>query len=233
MNGAGGIKVSNSKGRDPVCHGLILAGGQSSRMRRDKALVPIDGRPLLGILIDAMRAAVTGDIVLAVNSPEREALYRDRLGPLPAGVRFVYDRMPEAGPLAGIAAGLAAMPDGFAYTAACDAPEVSPRWLERLLAEAAAEPGALAVAARREPLHALYHTGAARLAEEALAEGDYRLMSLLGRAGAKELELTDREKAAYGLHNLNTPEQLERYLASRNHRIEERTGRDDRHANGE
>lgn len=231
MNGVSGIKVSN--GQDPVCHGLILAGGQSTRMGQDKALLQIEGRPLLAWLMDAMRAAVQGDIIVAVNSPEREALYRDRLGPLPAGVRFVCDRMPEAGPLAGIAAGLATLPDGYAYTAACDAPEVSPRWLARLLAEASADPGALAVAARGEPLHALYHAKVARLAEDALAEGDYRLMSLLRRAAARQLDLAEREKAAYGLHNLNTPEQFRIYLAGRNHIIEDRTGQDDGNSNSD
>ena len=202
-------------------------------MGRDKALLPIDGRPLLARLIEAMRESLQGDIVVAVQSPEREALYRDRLGPLPERVRFACDRVPEAGPLAGLAAGLAALPGGYAYTTACDAPELSGRWLARLLAEAAAGPDVLAVAAKWEPLHALYHTGVARLAEEALAEGDYRLMSLLRRAGAKELELTDREKAAYGLHNLNTPEHLQMYLAGRNHRIEDRTGYEDKNSNSD
>lgn len=268
MNVPNGIGPSIRQGIS--CHGLILAGGLSTRMGRDKALLPIDGRPLLARLIDAMRESLQGDIVVAVQSPERGALYRDRLSPLPEGVRFACDRVTEAGPLAGLAAGLAALPSGYAYTAACDSPELSGRWLARLLAEAAAGPdvlagastepgvpavagaelgmfaeetealdllaepavepgrlagaarvpGVLAVAAKGEPLHALYHTGVASLAEEALAEGDYRLMSLLRRAGAKELELSGREKAAYGLHNLNTPEQLEKYLAGRNHIIE-------------
>lgn len=219
-----------SNGQGIVCHGLILAGGQSARMGQDKALLHIDGRPLLAGLIVAMRKSVQGDIVVAVQSPEREALYRSRLGPLPAGVRFACDRVPEAGPLAGLAAGLAALPGGYAFTTACDSPELPDRWLARLLEEATAGPDLLAVAAKGEPLHALYHTGVARLAEETLAAGDYRLMSLLRRAGAKELELTGREKEDYGLHNLNTPEQLERYLAGRNHRIEDRTGQDDKRA---
>ncbi|MHA6481434.1 molybdenum cofactor guanylyltransferase [Paenibacillus sp. strain BS8-2] len=213
--------MSNTDTRDgqpPFCHGLILAGGQSSRMGQDKALLVIDGHTLLGRLIGAMRVALSGDIVIAVHSSEREALYRERLGTLPQGVRFVYDRIPEAGPLGGLAAGLASLPAGYAYVAACDSPELSPSWVARLLAEASAEQGVRVVAARGEPLHALYHTEAFGLAEEALALGDYRLRLLLRRLNAKELELGEREKAAYGLFNLNTPEQFESYLAGRNHK---------------
>jgi molybdopterin-guanine dinucleotide biosynthesis protein A len=204
----------------PICHGVILAGGRSSRMGRDKALLPVGGRPLLARLIGELREAVTGEIVVAVRSPEREAAYRSLLGPLPGGVAFVLDRQQDAGPVAGLAAGLAALPDGYAYATACDTPELSRQWLVRLLHEAMAN-GAPAVAAQGEPLHALYHTGLARLAERALADGDYRLMSLLRRAGAVELTLTEQEKAAYGLYNLNTPEQYETYLANKPHKIEE------------
>ncbi len=225
MNNGSERKVGGSG--EPFCHGLILAGGQSSRMGRDKAMIAIDGRPLLAKLIDAMSASVPGEIVVSVNSPERETLYRERLGPLPASVRFACDRKSEAGPLAGLAAGLGALPGGYAYAVACDAPELSPRWLSRLLAEAAAETGVLAVAAKGEPLHALYHAEVARLAEEALAEGDLRLMSLLRRAGARQLELNENEKSAYGLHNLNTPEQLRMYLSERNHRVEEKNSSPD------
>ncbi|WP_281426298.1 molybdenum cofactor guanylyltransferase [Paenibacillus agaridevorans] len=203
----------------PICHGVILAGGRSSRMGRDKALLPVGGRPLLARLIGELREAVTGEIVVAVSSPEREAAYRSLLGPLPGGVAFVLDRQQDAGPVAGLAAGLAALPDGYAYATACDTPELSRQWLVRLLHEAMAN-GAPAVAAQGEPLHALYHTGLAQLAERALADGDYRLMSLLRRAGAVELTLTEQEKAAYGLYNLNTPEQYETYLANKPHKIE-------------
>lgn len=189
-------------------------------MGRDKALLPIGGLPLLARLIRELRQALPGEIVVAVNAPEREAVYRSLLGPLPDGVAFVHDGQQDAGPVAGLAAGLAALPEGYAYATACDTPELSRPWLSRLLREAGTR-GAPAIAAQGEPLHALYHTGVAVLAEGALADGDYRLMSLLRRAGAIELALTEREKAAYGLHNLNTPEQYETYLANKPHKIEE------------
>lgn len=204
---------------EQVCHGLILAGGRSTRMGRDKALLPVDGQPMLARLIGAMRAAVAGDIVVSVSSVERETHYRERLGSAADGVTFVVDRTPEAGPIAGLAAGLAALPEGYAYAAACDAPELSKLWVARLLQEAESS-GAQVVAAHGEPLHALYHTGAARPAEEAIAEDDYRLMSLLRRTGAVLLALTERERAEYGLYNLNTPEQYESYLAGGYHIIE-------------
>ena len=68
-------------------NGFILAGGKSTRMRRDKALLDWHGRPLLVHMIDLLQAA-TDDV---------QVVGRDRLP----------DRLPGRGPLSGIATALA------------------------------------------------------------------------------------------------------------------------------
>ena len=79
---------------------IVLAGGRSSRFGRDKLAEIIDGRPLLDHAIDAVRAVAT-DIVVVVAP--------GTMLPVPPGVRIAEDPVAFEGPLAGLAAGLAAL----------------------------------------------------------------------------------------------------------------------------
>jgi uridine kinase len=78
--------------------GLILAGGRSSRFGRDKLAEPIDGRPMLHHVIDAVRGVVTEVIVVAAPGSTPALL---------SNVRLVHDPRAFEGPLAGLATGFA------------------------------------------------------------------------------------------------------------------------------
>ena len=79
--------------------GYVLAGGRSSRMGRDKALLELGGRPLIAHAVAKIRS-LTGDArILAGESPGNPSL--SRYAPL------VFDRVPGCGPVGGIEAALA------------------------------------------------------------------------------------------------------------------------------
>lgn len=101
---------------------IVLCGGQSSRMGRDKAALPFGAETLL---IRAVRAvhAVTGDVVVV----------GDTLQVMPDGVRLVRDQVTGLGPLAGLATGLASVKAPRALLVACDMPLLVPDLLQRLL----------------------------------------------------------------------------------------------------
>ena len=69
---------------------VIMAGGKSSRMGRDKALLPVDGRPLLSVLADQWRCVCDGLMIFADRKEQFAAL---DLG----GVQIVEDTRPGAG----------------------------------------------------------------------------------------------------------------------------------------
>jgi molybdenum cofactor guanylyltransferase len=100
--------------------GLVLAGGLSSRMGRDKASLVIDGRTLLQRTGDALRAA--GAEVVAVSG--------DRPGGIP-------DRWPRSGPVGGIASAVDYLPDGELLVVPVDMPHLGDAVLAPLLAERA------------------------------------------------------------------------------------------------
>ena len=100
------------------CVGVVLAGGQSSRMGRDKALLPWRGRPLIEHQIAVLRAAGVGVVHVSGDRPDYQG---------------IADPIAQAGPLAGIAGIAAACDDGELLIIPVDMPCLQPALLRRLL----------------------------------------------------------------------------------------------------
>jgi len=134
-------------------HALILAGGRGSRMGGvDKGLQLLDGRSLVAHVIERL-APQAGTLLISANRnlDSYAALGHPVLAD-PTGLEF-------AGPLAGMLAGLEAIPDdSWLLTAPCDCPHLPLDLAERLLGAALPHGLAFAQAAREHPTHALLHT---------------------------------------------------------------------------
>lgn len=141
--------------------GLILAGGRSSRMGRDKAgLVLPDGRTLLQRQADILRAAGSAALFASVRRGTEVDL---------PGATFVQDCVPDAGPIAGIAAGLRAAPAGLVIVVAVDMPHLGEEHLRKLVSLATDACGVVPVQdGQMEPLAAVYPAALADSAEDAL-----------------------------------------------------------------
>lgn len=143
--------------------GLVLAGGAGRRMGGvDKGLQPWRGEPLACHVLRALQPQVSQLLVSANRHGETYASFGYPVLADPSGLAF-------AGPLAGMLAGLKAIPDdAWLLTAPCDSPQPPADLAARLLA-ATQPPGcdeplplAFAQAQREHPTHALLH---ARLRE--------------------------------------------------------------------
>ncbi|MDP8977916.1 MAG: molybdenum cofactor guanylyltransferase, partial [Actinomycetota bacterium] len=127
--------------------GLVLAGGDSTRMGRDKALLRLGGRTLVERAVAVL--ADCCDPVLVASGDGRRLP-----GP---GVEQVADRS-GAGPLAGILGGLERSPHPLVAVVAVDMPYASAAVLRALAAQWRGEPAVVpSVAGRLEPLHAVWH----------------------------------------------------------------------------
>jgi molybdopterin-guanine dinucleotide biosynthesis protein A len=164
--------------------GILLAGGRSQRMGRDKPSLPWHGSTL------ARRAAgllarVAEPPVIVVCAPDQE------LPALPDWVDVVRDPEPGLGPLAGLAAGLAAAGPRAEAAAVCavDAPLAHPAVLSALLGALGTAPAVVPVSdGRPQPLFAVYRTELAFLAAALVADGERRAAQLGERAGARLVE---------------------------------------------
>ena len=185
---------------------LILDGGRATRLGgRHKSFLTVDGRAIAARLLEACRR-VAGDVVVATSRP---AAWKD------LSVRTVGDEVAEAGPLAGIAAGLAAARRPLVVVLAGDMPHVSAEVLAFLLDRARAAPGHAVVPrrdGRAEPLHAVYPASFAPMARDALGEGVRRLTDFLARvpvAWVEADELAGLTGADRTFADIDAPEDLQ------------------------
>ncbi len=177
--------------------GLVLCGGASRRMGRDKARIEWRGTPLIARAL-AILDAVAQDCALACGATPRYA---------ELGRRCVLDEVPDAGPLAGLVAGLAeAERCGAEWLAvlAVDVAALPAGLYDQLLAEAQAADAGLCVLTHpggTEPLVGVYRTTCLAPARAALAAGERRVVSFWSALRTASVE-GDQPL------NVNTPEDL-------------------------
>ncbi len=177
----------------PPLTGVVLAGGRSTRMGQDKALLEMSGRRLVDIVVDVLAAVCDG--VVVASGPR----------PIPdLDVRQVHDTG-EEGPLAGIVAGLATSTTQLAAVVAVDMPfadgqlllDLAQRWT-----------GQVCVVPRAggfvQPLHAVYAVAGQPKLRELLAAGQRSAAQAVEDLGAL---IVDVEDATFA-RNLNVPQDL-------------------------
>lgn len=183
--------------------GFVVAGGRSLRMGRDKALLPWGETDLLGHAIARLRA-VTGDVRVLCGPAPR---YLDR------GVPIVTDDVNDAGPLAGVVAGLATAPGGRGLFLAVDLPHVPASLLARLVELSEGWDAVVPVSARGpEPLCAFYGPACLEPIRRRMAAGELRMTAFwpdvrVRRPAAGELARHGDPDATF--LNLNAPGDLD------------------------
>jgi len=129
--------------------GLVLAGGQGSRMGGvDKGLTPLRGRPLVAHVIERLAPQVDEILVNANRNPDAYAGF---------GHRVIADEIPGyAGPLAGFERGLAHARGDLVATVPCDSPFLPPDLVARLRVALEAAGAELAVAKTGDQPHPVF-----------------------------------------------------------------------------
>jgi molybdopterin-guanine dinucleotide biosynthesis protein A len=182
--------------------GLVLCGGSSSRMGRDKALMEIDGVPLV-IRIVSLVAEVADPVLLAPGSP-------GRLGDL--GYPEVADDPAGVGPLGGLLGGLARSPHHLLAVVAVDMPFASPKLLGLLADLHAGEDAVVPVTdSGVEPLHAVYAATAVAGLRRSQAAGRPALQLALQGLRVRRVEEREWRSAdptGRFAVNVNRPEDL-------------------------
>jgi len=181
---------------------FILAGGKSTRMGADKALVTLDGRTLLARALELARS-VTVDVRVVGDAAKFGAF-----------APVVEDVFRECGPLGGIHAALRASATELNLMLAVDVPFVSRALIEYLISRAQGSDAMVTVArvgGGWQPLCAVYRREFADVAEKALRQGRYKIDTLFEMQRTQvigEAELSGRGFSAEVFRNLNTPEEL-------------------------
>ncbi|HEY6097109.1 MAG TPA: formate dehydrogenase accessory sulfurtransferase FdhD [Candidatus Deferrimicrobium sp.] len=191
--------------RIPGVTGVILAGGRSGRMGSDKALLPYQGGRFIEAIHRRMEEMFEEVIVVTGDTARYDFL----------PCRRVTDLYPGMGALGGIHAALRASESEMVFVVACDMPHLSPDLIRHLCS--LAEESDVVIPEGEgglEPLHAVYRKGVLPAVEDALSNGQCRVVSFFDRVRVRRVPLAEVERIDPGLcafRNINTPEEYYRF----------------------
>jgi molybdenum cofactor guanylyltransferase len=189
---------------------IILAGGKSSRLGRDKASEVILGRSLLQRAVDKLDGLVEEHVIVTAQGqrlPDLEATAR---------LRLVQDLYPGLGPLGGIYSGLSGMTGRYAITVACDMPLLQTALLEAMLTLLGSHDAVVPLNRLPEPLCAIYSTTCLPAILDRINSGDLKMTGFYEAIDVLYVEPEEwRRFDPEGLSflNLNTEEDLRRAKA--------------------
>jgi molybdopterin-guanine dinucleotide biosynthesis protein A len=187
-------------------YGLILAGGISRRMNRDKAALKYRGKTQLDRAFELASRHVT-QVFVSVRADQTS-------DPTRAQRPMIVDSVGGEGPIAGIRSALAAHPKAAWLVLACDLPYLSDAALDYLLRRRDAAAFATAYTSAHdglpEPLCAIWEPSAAEALADYQAGGGHCPRKFLIRHGARLLEPQDTR----ALENVNTPEEYRQAIAT-------------------
>lgn len=180
--------------------GLLLCGGESRRMGRDKALLPFAGRAVIEGPLGALRELAPRVLLSTGAAPRYPEL----------GLECVLDVLGDAGPLAGLCAGLEASRTEWLAVLSCDLPLARVDVLRALLARAEEggwDAALLELPRGSQPLYGVYRSTCLAPVRAALARGERRMVAFHGglMVGSVAAALVGPSAERSAL-NLNTPE---------------------------
>jgi len=181
--------------------GIILAGGASSRMGKDKGLCEFNGKSLVSYAIEAL-LPICDTILISSNNTEDYHKF---------GFDVVVDEHKGIGPIGGIYSSLSGSATNHNLVISCDTPFINTQLMEYVLANSngyeivVPEHGNSYI----EPLAGYYSASVISIIEDSIKAKDFKLMNLFNKVKFKTIKVDSIPDYSNNLFkNLNTPSDL-------------------------
>ena len=191
---------------------IILCGGKSSRMGRDKATLPFGSEVILQRVVRTVSEVVDLRSIVVVANPEQV------LPELPPAVRIAFDEHPSRGPLEGLLAGLRASTSDIdaVYATSCDVPLLIPDFIRAMFSLAVDCDIAVPFDGQfHHPLAAVYRPSVIADVQALLESNCLKLSALFDRVSTRRVCLDDLKACdpqLLSLMNLNHPDDYQNAL---------------------
>ena len=183
--------------------GLILAGGESSRYGKNKALVEVNGIPLIERVSRVMKSLFQ-EVILITNTPDEYSFLK-----LP----MYEDLIKGLGPLGGLFTGLTRMANEAGFLVGCDMPSLNRKLIRHLInIRGDSDVVVPRLSGLMEPLHALYSKGCLPAIKKLIDARTYQINQLFSEVSVKYIDegLVRRfDPEIRCFYNINKPQQLE------------------------
>lgn len=198
------MNVSGSRRLDLAA--VLLAGGKSRRMGREKALLFLDGRPVVQILAERL-SRLTDQVFISTNDPQTFTFL---------GLPSITDIYPGRGPLGGLHAAMTHTSRPLLLVLACDLPGASTDFLQYLIDCSADYDVVIPCTSdgRLHPVCAVYRRTCLAQVRQILEIGENRMLSLLEDPKLRVRRVAPGEGlfSEADLFDLNSPEDYAKYL---------------------
>jgi molybdopterin-guanine dinucleotide biosynthesis protein A len=178
--------------------GIILAGGKSSRMGRDKGTLLLKEKTFIQHIANALKRLV-GDIVIVSDNPKHNLF----------GATRIEDIIKNAGPLAGIYSGLKYSRTDYNLVVSCDVPFITSDVLRKLAKNHEEGLDVVQLESNRKtmPLTAIYNKACEQTIKDLLNKGEKRVRFAVSQLKTKTIKLDDNLSLA--ITNINTKEEFD------------------------
>ncbi len=181
--------------------GVILAGGNSSRMGTDKGILDLNGKKIVQYVIESLKPLVD-DIIIIANNENYNAF----------GFPVYKDEIKDCGPLGGIYTSLLKISNPKAIILSCDIPFVSSAFLSEVIAQSEGYDVAVPVhGGKFEPLCSVYSKNCIDAFKTALDKKIFKLTDAIALVNAKQIILPSNNEIENNFINLNTRQDLNKF----------------------
>jgi len=193
---------------------IILCGGRSRRMGKDKGSLVLNDKPMIIHVLDTVKDIVD-EIVLVLRDHEQIDKYKPILKSIEASIKIVTDETKDQGPLVGILTGLSHIKSKYAQILPCDSPFISKSFVLKMFEIAEAEEFDAVVPiwddGHIEPLHSIYKKDVMDIGKNLIKKERYNVKSLIDNLNVKYVDVEELDESAMSFRNLNTIEEFKGY----------------------
>ena len=188
--------------------GIILAGGKSSRLGRDKAWEDVGGQRIIDRVIGALQSSCD-EVLIIGDRPERE----NELS-LPKCIQYRSDELKGRGSIGGLYTGLTASDTLWSLVVACDMPFISReliRFMLSIISKNRCDAIVPVINGRYQPTHALYNSTCIPFIEKNISSGNFRMDSYFDEIYLEEIGedvINSIKGAELSFFNVNTEDDL-------------------------
>ncbi len=188
--------------------GIILAGGKSSRLGRDKAWEDVGGQRIIDRVIGALQSSCD-EVLIIGDRPERQ----NELS-LPKCIQYRSDDLKGRGSIGGLYTGLKAADTLWSLVVACDMPFISReliRFMLSMISKNRCDAIVPIINGRYQPTHALYNSTCIPFIEKNISSGNFRMDSYFDEIYLDEISedvINSIKGAELSFFNVNTEDDL-------------------------
>ena len=186
---------------------IILCGGRSRRMGKDKGSLVLNDKPMLMHVLDTVKE-IADEIVLVLRDQEQINKYKTILRDIEVSIKIVTDEAKDQGPLVGILTGLSHIKSEYAQILPCDSPFISKSFVLKMFEIAESKKFDAVVPiwndGHIEPLHSIYKKDIVDIGKNLIKKERYNVKSLIDNLNVKYVDVEELDESTMSFRNLNT-----------------------------